>query len=201
MDKSDWNRRYADTDLMWGAGPNRFVAEELSEVAPGRALDLAAGEGRNAIWLAERGWKVDALDFSDVAIDRGKRLAAERGAALSWHVADATTYEPDAGAYDLVLLCYLQLPSDQLRQVLAHATRGVAPGGILLVIAHDSRNLTEGYGGPKSPTVLYGPDDLRAALAELAPSMTIERAETVERPVETADGRKVALDVLVRARA
>lgn len=201
MDRHDWNRRYADTDLMWGSGPNRFVAEEMGEVAPGRALDLAAGEGRNAIWLAERGWKVDAVDFSDVALDRAEQLAAERGADVSWHVADALTYEPEAGAYQLVLLCYLQLPNDQLRQVLAQAARGVAPGGILLVIAHDSRNLTEGYGGPKSPTVLYGPDDLRAALAELAPSLNIERAETVERPVDTDDGRKVALDVLLRARA
>ena len=201
MDSNDWNRRYADTELMWGAGPNRFVAEELGELAPGRALDLAAGEGRNAIWLAGRGWTVDAVDFSDVANDRGRRLAGERGAEVAWHVADVLTYEPAAGTYDLVLLCYLQLPMDELRQVLAHAARAVAPGGMLLVIGHDKRNLAEGYGGPKSATVLYGPDDLCAALAEVAPALAIERAETVERPVNTADGKRIALDALLRGRA
>ena len=78
MDASEWDRRYAAADLVWSAGPNAVVAREADDLPPGRALDLASGEGRNAIWLAERGWRVTAVDFSAVATERTRQLAAGR---------------------------------------------------------------------------------------------------------------------------
>ncbi|MFD0328131.1 methyltransferase domain-containing protein [Streptacidiphilus monticola] len=81
MDAEDWDRRYAAEELVWSAGPNRFVAEELAGLTPGRALDLAAGEGRNALWLAEQGWRVDAVDWSAVGLDKARRAAAARGSS------------------------------------------------------------------------------------------------------------------------
>jgi hypothetical protein len=119
---------------------------------------------------------------------------------VEWVVADATSWERP-GRYDLVAVCYLQLPADQRRTALSHATRDLAPGGTLVVVGHDLSNLTEGVGGPQDPAVLFTPDDvvgdLRAARVD---GLVVERAERVERPVETAAGTATAIDCLVRAR-
>ena len=193
MDSRAWNEKYRVSDRLWSAEPNQFVAAELAELRPGRALDLAAGEGRNALWLAERGWRVTAVDFSDVAIDRGR--VRDPDGAVEWQVADVLEVPIESGAYDLVLLAYLQLPWPQMKQVLARAQDALAPGGVLLIVGHDTDNLARGYGGPKSAEVLYSPGDIRESLAGL----TIDRAETVERHVATDGGVATALDCLVRA--
>ena len=92
-----WNERYSSEELVWGIEPNRFLAEELGDAEPvGRVLDLACGEGRNAIWLAERGFEVTAVDFSEVAIERARGLAGRRGVDVEWICADVTSYEPPA---------------------------------------------------------------------------------------------------------
>ena len=77
--REDWNTRYAQKELVWTAEPNRAFAAEVSGLAPGRALDVACGEGRNAVWLAERGWQVTGVDFSEVALEKAATLAASRG--------------------------------------------------------------------------------------------------------------------------
>ncbi len=197
MQKSDWNDRYAAKDLVWGHDPNRFVAEALADVAPGRALDLACGEGRNAIWLASRGWEVTAVDFSDVAIERGRKLAAEQGVEVDWQVADVTRFQDAIRSRDLVLISYLQVPRDDRRAVLARAARALALGGRLFMIGHALRNLEAGHGGPSSPAVLWDPDELREDVAAVGPK--VSRCEEVDRPVETDDGPRVALDTLVEA--
>ena len=91
MQKSDWDARYSAKDLVWGRDPNRFVAEALADAEPGRALDLACGEGRNAIWLASLGWQVTGVDFSDVAIERARKLAGSRSVQVDFRVADVST--------------------------------------------------------------------------------------------------------------
>lgn len=199
MKRNDWNLRYAAEELIWTAEPNCFLAAEAADLPAGRALDLAAGEGRNAVWLAEQGWTVQAVDFADVAIEKGKQLAEKRNvsAEVDFDVADLRHYEPDARSYDLVVLCYLQLPQDELSPILARAAHAVAPGGTFLLVAHDSENLAHGHGGPKSPEVLYTAEQVIAALGG---ELEIEKAGTVERPVETDEGVKIAIDCLVRAR-
>jgi SAM-dependent methyltransferase len=199
MQKSDWNDRYAAKDLVWGHDPNRFVAEALADVPPGRALDLACGEGRNAIWLASRGWEVTAVDFSDVAIERGRKLAAAQGVEVDWQVADVTRFQDAIRSRDLVVISYLQVPRDDRRAVLAHAARALALGGRLFMIGHALRNLEAGYGGPSSPAVLWDPDELREDVE--AAGLKGCSCEEVERPVETDDGPRVALDTQVEATA
>lgn len=199
MDSAEWDRRYASSELLWGSGPNAFVATEVADLPPGRALDLAAGEGRNAIWLAQRGWTVTAVDFSAVAMDKAAALAKSveaPAAQLRWICADVTTYEAGAGAYDLVLLAYLQLPAAERKEVLSRAASALAPGGTLLVVAHDLANLTEGVGGPQDAAVLFRPQDVLSDLADAG--LDVVRAETVQRPVEVDGQPRVALDVLVR---
>jgi len=198
MDAQHWNDRYRTADYVWKADPNIFLVDETAGIAAGRAVDLACGEGRNAVWLAERGWTATGVDFSEVGLDKARRLATERGVDVEWVCADATTWEPPDDRYDLVAVFYLQLPADQRRRAMSVAGRALAPGGTLLVVAHDSTNLALGTGGPPDPAVLYSPGDVLADLAAAGIDVTVERAETVERNVDGAE--RPALDCLVRAR-
>ncbi len=188
---AEWDRRYAGSDLVWTDEANRFVAAELAGLAPGRALDLGCGEGRNAVWLAARGWRVTGVDFSAVALDKARSLAAARGVDVDWVCADVLTHAVDPAGYDLVLLAYLQLPADGRRRVLRTAAGALAPGGTLLVVAHDLANLDGGVGGPRDPDVLYTPEWVTGELAGLP----IGAARRVDRPVEGG----TAIDTLVRA--
>ncbi len=200
MDSQEWDRRYAGAELVWTAAPNRFVVAELANLPPGRALDLGAGEGRNAVWLAARGWQVTAVDFSAVGLDKGRRLAEARAVAVDWVRADLRDYQPEAQSFQLVLVAYLQLRAAELDGVLRRAATALTPGGVLLVVGHDLTNLTEGAGGPPDPAVLYTPESITRSLTGL----TVLRAERVRRPVggTGADGAgdsRDAVDTLVRA--
>jgi SAM-dependent methyltransferase len=195
MEREDWDRRYRGTELVWTAQPNRFVVKELRGLPPGRALDLGSGEGRNAVWLAEEGWRVTAVDFSPVALDKARRLAQARGVTVDWVLEDLRDYQSAPGAYDLVLVAYLHLPPVERAAVLAGAAAALAAHGTLLVIGHDLANLTQGVGGPQDPTVLYTPEVIVAELDGL----TVHRAGRVRRPVDTAPVPGEAVDTLVRA--
>ena len=194
--REDWNARYAASELLWTAEPNRRFANEVEDLEPGRALDLACGEGRNAVWLAERGWRTTGVDFSDVALAKAERLAASRGVEVDWVHADVLEHEPERGAFDLVAVLYLQLPHEQLAEVLRTSVGALAPGGTLVVLGHDTTNLTHGHGGPRDASVLFTPEDVVAHLEGLV----VERAEKVPRTVPLEDGEATAIDALVRAR-
>lgn len=195
MDCSAWDERYAGDDLVWSAQPNRFLVAEVETLPPGRALDLACGEGRNALWLAECGWDVTGVDFSNVGLDKARRLAEARGVTAQWEVGDVTEYTPALESFDLVIVMYLHLPETARRLAFRHAAEGVATGGTLLVVGHDITNRSVGWGGPSDAAVLYGPEDVVADLNGLE----IVKAERVRRPVPTDHGEEIAIDVLVRA--
>ncbi|MGX1771494.1 class I SAM-dependent methyltransferase [Nocardia brasiliensis] len=215
MDATEWDERYAQSDLVWGAPPNSTVVEHVfglerrTPLAPDgdgqvpelpRALDLACGEGRNSLWLATHGWQVYAVDYSQVGVDKGRtiatRLSRSVRSRITWECADVTELEV-TGPFELVLMVFLHLPADQRRTVLRHAADLLAPEGTLLVLGHDTTNLTDGYGGPKDPDVLFTPDDV---IADLAPAIDDHRirirlADRVLRPTEGRD----AIDALVIA--
>ena len=193
MRREDWNRRYAGAESLWSAKPNRFLVAEVAGLEPGRALDLACGEGQNAVWLAGLGWEVTAVDYAEVAIAKGIERAAREGVAVDFHADDLLRYRPEARAFDLVLILYLHMPSDGRRLVLERAAAAVAPGGTLVLVGHDLLNLTEGVGGPSDPDLLFTPDDVAAELHGL----DVEKAERVLRDVHDAD--RPAIDALVRA--
>ena len=197
MDSASWDRRYQGRELVWTAEPNRFLVAETETLAPGRAIDLACGEGRNAIWLAEREWQAVGADFSEVGLQKARELANRRGVNVEWVAADLLDYRPDPRAFDLVLVFYLQVPTAQRPPILQAAAEAVAPGGTFLLVAHDSTNLEHGHGGPQDPAVLYTPDDVVDDLA--GAGLSVERAERVERPVETPNGERIAIDALMRA--
>ena len=194
MDPTAWDERYSSKDYLWTVEPNRFVQQHVAQLTPGTAIDLATGEGRNAVWLAGQGWQVTAVDFSPVGLDKARRLAADHDVDVEWVEADVTAYQPSA-TFDLVLVAYLQLSTPQRVEVLRRAAGWVASGGTMLVVAHDRSNVTEGHGGPPSPEVCYDVDETVAALECLTPSV----AEVARRPVQTDEGERVALDTVVIA--
>ncbi len=192
-----WDERYGGREYIWEVEPNRFVERHVRDLEPGKAIDLAAGEGRNAIWLARQGWSVTAVDFSQAGLDKAARLAQDNGVGdrVVTVNADVVAWSP-AELVDLVVIAYLQLPPDQVRTALEHAAAWLRPGGRVLVVAHDRTNIEHGYGGPSTPDHCYTVDETVAALSDLV----VEVAEVAERHVETDDGPRTALDTLVIAR-
>ena len=191
MDAAEWDERYRGHDHVWSVTPNLFVADRLGSSTPGSGLDLAAGEGRNAIWLASLGWEMTAVDFSEVAVGKGRA----RSEGVDFVVGDVRTWEPEQ-TFDLILIAYLHLTPPDYETVVRRAEDWLAPGGELFLIGHDVSNLAEGWGGPQYPELLW---DVPEVLGWLD-GMAIIEAEVVKRPVDTDDGRKYARDTLVRAR-
>ena len=196
MDSNVWDERYAGDDLVWSAEPNRFLVAEVETLPPGRALDLACGEGRNAVWLAERGWDVTGVDFSNVGLDKARRLADARGVSVQWELADVTEYTPAPRELR---------PRD--RHVSA-SPRSVASLGVparcrrgrdreercLSWVTTSRTAAMVGAGRPMLPCC--------TGRKMSSPTWTDSRpvkAERVRRPVPTDDGEKIAIDVLVRA--
>lgn len=196
MGPTDWDRRWEQRLAKGARDVSPWLVEEACGLPPGRALELACGAGRNAIWLASRGWHVTAVDFSAVALNAARERAAEAGVEVEWLQADVVEWSPPAGTFGLVCVLYLQLPAAERRAVLGHAREALAPGGVLLVVGHDTRNLAAGHGGPSSPEVLFTAEDVCGELDGL----TIERAGLARRPIDLEPGGPVALDALVRAR-
>jgi SAM-dependent methyltransferase len=198
MDGERWNARYEAKGWDPERDPNRFLVAELAERGGGgRALDLACGEGRNAVWLASRGWRVTGVDFSRVALGRARALAARRGVHVGWVRADVTRFEPRPASFQLVAILYLQLPGGDRRRVLERAAAAMAPGAELFMAGHALRNLGEGTAGPRDPAVLWQTEEIRSELVALG--LAVDRAETLRRPVEEPEGLRDAFDVVVRA--
>lgn len=195
LTRESWDLRYSGRDLVWTARPNQFLLSEVGDLAPGTVLDLGCGEGRNAVWLAEQGWAVTAVDFSAVGIEKGREMASRRGVRVDWVVADLNDYEPLQRAFDLVIDFYLQVPPDQRGSLTAKAASAVADGGTLLIVGHDLTNLADGYGGPQNPALLHSPETIVPVLDDL----DVLKAVRVKRRVESDDGEFEAIDTLVRA--
>ena len=195
MNSDSWNARYreaaAQADTVWSLEPNAWVAETVASLEPGTAVDLAAGEGRNALWLASLGWQVTAVDFAAVGLATGAGRAERLGLEVDWKKADATTWRSPEPV-DLVVIAYLQLPADELATAIGNAAASLAPGGRLVLIGHDRDNLERGVGGPQDPAVLLTVDELRTA----ASGLEIVECRQYER--QTADGR-TAIDAILVA--
>jgi SAM-dependent methyltransferase len=189
MRATEWDERYAEKQ-QWSSEPNRLIADLLGNLPPGDAVDLAAGEGRHALWLASLGWRATAVDFSAVGLDRGR--AQPGSEAVTWVVADVCTWTAPDASLDLVLVAYLHLPQDEIEPLLVRAVGWLRPGGRLLVLGHDVENLTAGVGGPPDPDILHSVE----RLAPVAALLEVDRLEQVRR--ETPAG--TALDTLLWGR-
>lgn len=195
MDAAGWDRRYADSARAFSSEPIPLLAELASPLVAGRALDLAAGAGRNALWLARRGWRVTAVDFSRVGLERAASGAAQLGLELDCVQADLYDYRPEPGVFDLVLITYMHPQVGERASVFASAAEAVAPDGHLLVMGFDESDPHLG-GGPADPERRFSVSRLSGAF----PGIELERCERVERERQTEEGPKRAVDAFAWGR-
>jgi 2-polyprenyl-3-methyl-5-hydroxy-6-metoxy-1,4-benzoquinol methylase len=193
--RAAWDERYAAAGQLWGLEPNQFLVEVAKDLPRGSVLDLGCGQGRNAVWLATRGFDVTGLDLSPVAVEQAARFAASVGVDVEFAAADITAWHPDGRTWDIVLLSYIHLPEPDRMRVHTTTVEALAPGGRVVVIAHHLDNLENGIGGPPYPELLPTEDTLRSDFA----GFEFERCESVLRPVEKEDVTGTAIDVLMVA--
>jgi thioredoxin reductase/SAM-dependent methyltransferase len=198
---ADWNHRYAG-EQMWSGNPNGSLVTEATDLTSGRALDVGAGEGGDALWLAEQGWSVTASDISANALERVRAEATRRGLRVSCHQADANGWEPFArGGFDLVSASYASIPRTPDLRGVHNILDAVAPGGTLIVISHDLEAMRD----PQHQHQPYDPDAYLhigdfAAVLEDATGWTIEVDDKRPRPPGSATAAHHVDDTVLRAR-
>jgi thioredoxin reductase/SAM-dependent methyltransferase len=194
-----WEERYRARPAVWSGRPNAQLVAEAGDLAPGRALDAGCGEGADAIWLAERGWAVTAVDVSTVALERAAIRAGEAGVRVDWVHADLRREPPAEGRYDLVSAQFMHLPPDQWRDLFARLAAAVAPGGTLLVVGHHPSDLRTSAHRMHFPDMMFTADRLVAALDP--DRWRIVAAQTRPRIVADPEGRDVTIrDAVLVAR-
>lgn len=202
--EADWDHRYGATQ-MWSGNPNGSLVRETESLAAGRALDVGAGEGGDAVWLAERGWAVTATDISSQALARVAAAAAERGLDIACVHADATALDPfDGGRFDLVSAQYASIPRCPDGRGVRNLLDAVAPGGTLVMVGHDLTPMrtpidTRTHSRMFDPDAYVRVDDVAAALAD-DPDWHVEVHETRPRPAGAASAVHHVDDVVLRAR-
>ena len=175
-----WDERHRSGDFE-GEGPNPTLVLGTAGLLPGTALELAAGSGTNAVWLARQGWRTTAVDWSPVGLANGLAKAHAAGVEVEWLERDLLTWSPPARSFDLVVIVYLHLPPMERGPVYAAAAAAVAPRGRLLIVGHDRINATEGEGGPPDTVRLFTADEIAHELLAVDPTFVVERSEVVRR--------------------
>jgi len=184
MTMSFWDRRFAEEGFAYGERPNRYLGEELDRLEPGSLLLPAEGEGRNAVWAAERGWTVHAFDTSVVGRDKALALASRRGVDITYDIRSVTDGLADLeGRFDAVGLVFMHLPGVVRRAAHRAVARCLRPGGTLILEAFSKEQLERGTGGPREAELLYAVDELRGDFETL-------RIHSLDRcDVELDEGR------------
>ena len=163
-----WDQRYQSSSTLWSGQVNPHLVSEASELSPGSALDVGCGEGADAIWLAQRGWRVTAVDVSTVALKRAAahalEISAEVAQRITWLHADLTQWVPAPASFDLVSSQFLHLPKDQRDLLHRRLAESVAPGGTLLVVGHHPLDLQTTVPRPSVPGVLFAASEVADAL-------------------------------------
>ena len=176
-----WDERYSEPGYAYGSEPNDFLAAEAQRIAPGgKVLCLAEGEGRNAVWLAGRGFAVTAVDQSKVGLAKASALAAERGVSIATVQADLSVFELEPGAWDAIVSIWGHLPL-HVREVLhKKVVHGLKPGGVLILESYTPAQLALGTGGPRDPGMCMTLTGLQQELAGLELVVGVEKQREVK---------------------
>ncbi|MDP4585821.1 MAG: class I SAM-dependent methyltransferase [Microbacteriaceae bacterium] len=193
-----WNERYRDAESVWSLEPNQFVVEYLSELSMGSMVDIAGGEGRNALWFARRGWTVENSDFSDVAVEKFRERASRAGVLDRCVGTVSSALESSAcqtGPVDLAVIAYLQLALADLAVAIAVASGALKPAGTFFGVWHERGNVGRGLGGPQIPELNPTVDELVAHARSAG--LTVDVCELRERSVTRNDVTGSAIDVVL----
>jgi SAM-dependent methyltransferase len=201
VDETFWDGMYRRHAAVWSGDPNPQLVTEVSDLRPGSALDVGCGEGADAVWLAERGWRVTAVDISSVALERAR--AAEVGAdvarRIEWVHADLVGGAPPAASYDLVSAQFMQLPPAPRAVLFRRLAAAVKPRGTLLIVGHHPSDLQTTARRPPLPELLYTAADVVAILEPDDWEIVVEASRA--RNAVDPDGRAIAVhDTVLRAR-
>ncbi len=193
---ADWDARYAEEDRIWSGEPNEALVAEVSDLPPGRALDVGCGEGADAVWLARRGWRVRAIDVSSVALGRARMAGSAAGVEVEWQLTGLGEMRPPEGGFDLVSTCYPALPKDD-GQGLRALTGAVAPGGTLLVVHHAEFDLEQARAHGFDPADFLTVEEVAGGLDE---QWEVLVHEVRDRHVSGGSGAHHTRDRVLRAR-
>jgi SAM-dependent methyltransferase len=175
-----WDERYRHEGFAYGTEPNDFLKEVRDRLpSTGRALCLAEGEGRNAVYLAQQGFEVTAMDGSKVGLEKAKGLASQRGVSIHTVVADLNDFEIEPAAFDAVVLIWCHLAQPLRSRIHRAAVAGLRPGGAFVLESYTPKQLEYKTGGPPTVELLQRLDDLRPDVSPLR----LDMAREIEREV------------------
>nr|WP_245651434.1 class I SAM-dependent methyltransferase [Streptosporangium amethystogenes] len=198
-----WEERYRSRAAVWSGRPNPQLVTETTDLPPGTALDVGCGEGADALWLAARGWRVTAADFSTVALRRGAEradaLGAEVAGRIDWVHTDLTSWAPDEGHFDLVTAHFMHLPGEQREALYTRLAAAVAPGGTLLIVGHHFSDLETTMPRPNVPGMFFTAEEVAHSLDPDLWDILV--TDTRPRLADDPEGRQVTIhDAILRAR-
>ena len=175
-----WDQRYGEAGFAYGSEPNDFLVAEAARFAPGgRILCLAEGEGRNAVWLASRGFSVTAVDQSAVGLAKAAALAAERGVSITTVQADLAVFPIDPSSWDGIVAIWAHTPPSIRVPLHQRVVAGLKPGGVLVLESYTPAQLALGTGGPREAALCMTLEDLRAELSGLEVVVGVEREREI----------------------
>ena len=199
MDKAYWDSKYSVDEYVYTKDVNRFVKEHLSDLAPGKMIDLAGGEGRNTVFFAERGWQAENVDLSSVGLEKCQKLAAEKNVLTQVFTTNASALDfvSQLAPVDLGVCAYLQIPQAELTIAITRLVENIKPGGVFFGVWHALENLKDGFGGPQNPEVLPSETSMTALLS----SLPLEIAFVTNRDgqVQTKEGLKPSITLTAMA--
>jgi SAM-dependent methyltransferase len=203
FDQEWFEERYRSAPALWSGQPNPQLVAEAADLPPGTALDAGSGEGADAIWLAERGWRVTGVDFATTALARAAEHAAARGAEVAaridWRQADLTTWAPPERSFDLVSAQYMHLPPEPRAALSSRLAAAVAPGGTLLVVGHDFSDVAGGAHRPPMPEMFFTAEEIAASLTP--GEWEVLATDVRPRPAKVHEGHEITVnDAVLRAR-
>jgi cyclopropane fatty-acyl-phospholipid synthase-like methyltransferase len=194
-----WDERFAAPEYIFGREPNRFLVSQAALFQPGAAvLDVATGEGRNAVWLAQRGCRVTGIDISAKAIEKARRLAAESGLEVRFEVEDVRQRSWVADAFDAVVTIFIQFAAPaERRSVFEGMQRTLRPGGVIVLQGYTPKQLEYRTGGPPQADHMYTAPLLREAFAGLEILHLAEHEDVLNEGTKHV-GRSALIDLVAR---
>jgi SAM-dependent methyltransferase len=199
MDKAFWDSKYSVDEYVYTKEVNRFVKESCSDLAPGKMIDLAGGEGRNTVFFAEKGWQAENIDLSPVGLVKCEKLAKEREVQelVFTTNASALDFESKLAPVDLGVIAYLQIPQFELAIAIKRLVENIKPGGVFFGVWHALENLKDGFGGPQNPEVLPSESSMKALLSSLP--LEIQFVTNRDGQVQTKEGLKPSITLTAMA--